>query len=69
MSTVSSARDRARARDDLAAMLRQPRRDLTAGLTVAIVALPVALGFGISPGRWRRYSVAPACRCPGRPVR
>jgi len=31
-------------------MLRQPRRDLVAGLTVAIVALPLALGFGISSG-------------------
>jgi sulfate permease, SulP family len=38
------------ARDDLAAMLRQPRRDLIAGLTVAVVALPLALGFGISSG-------------------
>lgn len=38
------------ARDDLAAMTRQPRRDLIAGLTVAIVALPLALGFGISSG-------------------
>ncbi len=37
-------------RDDLAAMVRQPRRDLVAGLTVAIVALPLALGFGISSG-------------------
>lgn len=38
------------ARDDLTAMLRHPRRDLIAGLTVAIVALPLALGFGISSG-------------------
>ncbi|TDD61494.1 SulP family inorganic anion transporter [Kribbella antibiotica] len=38
------------ARNDLAAMVRQPRRDLIAGLTVAIVALPLALGFGISSG-------------------
>ncbi|TDO30011.1 SulP family sulfate permease [Kribbella sp. VKM Ac-2527] len=38
------------ARSDLAAMLHQPRRDLLAGLTVAIVALPLALGFGISSG-------------------
>ena len=38
------------ARADLAAMLHQPRRDLIAGLTVAIVALPLALGFGISSG-------------------
>jgi len=27
-----------------------PRRDLTAGLTVAVVALPLALGFGVSSG-------------------
>ncbi|HEX4815535.1 MAG TPA: SulP family inorganic anion transporter [Nonomuraea sp.] len=34
----------------LAEMCRTPRRDLLAGLTVAIVALPLALGFGISSG-------------------
>ncbi|MFK4084848.1 SulP family inorganic anion transporter [Kribbella sp. NPDC020789] len=54
MSAATDLRDRALtllpARDDLAAMLRQPRRDLVAGLTVAIVALPLALGFGISSG-------------------
>lgn len=48
------ARERARAllprREDLAAMTRSPRRDLTAGLTVGIVALPLALAFGISSG-------------------
>lgn len=38
------------ARADFAAMRRQPRRDLLAGFTVAIVALPLALGFGISSG-------------------
>jgi SulP family sulfate permease len=38
------------AHDDLTAMLRQTRRDLIAGLTVATVALPLALGFGISSG-------------------
>lgn len=38
------------ARTDLAAMLHQPRRDFLAGLTVAIVALPLALGFGMSSG-------------------
>ncbi|MDW4907774.1 SulP family inorganic anion transporter [Streptomyces sp. ADMS] len=31
-------------------MTRDPRRDLLAGLTVAIVALPLALGFGVSSG-------------------
>ncbi|MEV6522880.1 SulP family inorganic anion transporter [Longispora sp. NPDC051575] len=38
------------ARADLAAMRRQPRRDVLAGLTVAVVALPLALGFGVSSG-------------------
>jgi len=37
-------------RGDLAQMCRDPRRDLLAGLTVAIVALPLALGFGVSSG-------------------
>lgn len=37
-------------RADLAEMGRSPRRDLLAGLTVAIVALPLALGFGVSSG-------------------
>lgn len=37
-------------RSDLNAMRRQPRRDLLAGLTVAIVALPLALAFGIATG-------------------
>jgi SulP family sulfate permease len=37
-------------RDDWTAMRRQPRRDLIAGLTVAVVALPLALGFGVSSG-------------------
>ena len=38
------------ARRDLAAMRRQPRRDIVAGLTVAVVALPLALAFGIASG-------------------
>ncbi|MDX2758854.1 SulP family inorganic anion transporter [Streptomyces sp. ME08-AFT2] len=38
------------ARADFALMARNPRRDLLAGLTVAIVALPLALGFGVSSG-------------------
>jgi SulP family sulfate permease len=37
-------------RADLADVRRDPRRDLLAGLTVAIVALPLALGFGVSSG-------------------
>src|SRR4249919_2432500 len=37
-------------RRDLAAMAKAPRRDLVAGLTVGVVALPLALGFGISSG-------------------
>ncbi|MFD0372099.1 SulP family inorganic anion transporter [Streptomyces sp. NPDC127114] len=37
-------------RADTAAMARDPRRDLLAGLTVAVVALPLALGFGETSG-------------------
>ncbi|MGV9383050.1 SulP family inorganic anion transporter [Nonomuraea sp. NPDC003707] len=37
-------------RESLAAMCRRPRQDLLAGLTVAVVALPLALGFGVSSG-------------------
>lgn len=37
-------------RRDLVSMTRSPRRDLVAGLTVGIVALPLALAFGISSG-------------------
>jgi SulP family sulfate permease len=37
-------------RADWHAAGRQPRRDLIAGLTVAVVALPLALGFGVSSG-------------------
>src|SRR5690606_22198244 len=37
-------------RSDYADLPRSWRRDLLAGLTVAIVALPLALGFGVSSG-------------------
>ncbi len=37
-------------RDDYADLPRSWRRDLVAGVTVAVVALPLALGFGISSG-------------------
>lgn len=37
-------------RSDLAAMRRRPGRDILAGVTVAVVALPLALAFGISSG-------------------
>ncbi|GAB3156601.1 SulP family inorganic anion transporter [Micromonospora sonneratiae] len=37
-------------RVDLATIRRSPGRDLLAGLTVAIVALPLALGFGVASG-------------------
>ncbi|WP_345337735.1 SulP family inorganic anion transporter [Planotetraspora kaengkrachanensis] len=47
-------------RDDLAAIGRRPRRDLLAGLTVAIVALPLALGFGISSGMGAEAGLATA---------
>jgi SulP family sulfate permease len=54
MTAVASAGRRIAAllptRNDWAAVRRQPRRDLLAGVTVAIVALPLALGFGVSSG-------------------
>lgn len=37
-------------RDDYAGAGRSWRRDLIAGLTVAVVALPLALGFGVNSG-------------------
>ncbi|TDC07295.1 SulP family inorganic anion transporter [Nonomuraea longispora] len=47
-------------RDELATMGRRPRRDLLAGLTVAVVALPLALGFGISSGMGAAAGLATA---------
>ncbi|WP_328935119.1 MULTISPECIES: SulP family inorganic anion transporter [unclassified Streptomyces] len=47
-------------RGDLAEMRRDPRRDLLAGLTVAIVALPLALGFGVSSGLGAEAGLATA---------
>jgi SulP family sulfate permease len=47
-------------RDDLVQMRRAPRRDLLAGLTVAIVALPLALGFGVSSGLGAEAGLATA---------
>ncbi|MBF8193359.1 SulP family inorganic anion transporter [Nonomuraea sp. K274] len=41
-------------------MRRSPRNDLLAGLTVAIVALPLALGFGISSGMGAASGLATA---------
>ncbi|MET8538266.1 SulP family inorganic anion transporter [Streptomyces sp. NPDC005065] len=48
------------ARADFAIMGRNPRRDLLAGLTVAIVALPLALGFGVSSGLGAEAGLATA---------
>jgi SulP family sulfate permease len=47
-------------RAEFSAMGRHPRRDLLAGLTVAIVALPLALGFGISSGMGAAAGLATA---------
>ncbi|OIK03640.1 SulP family inorganic anion transporter [Streptomyces monashensis] len=45
---------------DVARIRRDPRRDLLAGLTVAIVALPLALGFGVSSGLGAEAGLATA---------
>ncbi|MET7703053.1 SulP family inorganic anion transporter [Streptomyces sp. NPDC005485] len=64
--TTAFSRARARftallpGRGDLAQMRRDPRRDLLAGLTVAIVALPLALGFGVSSGLGAEAGLATA---------
>ncbi|MBZ6199297.1 STAS domain-containing protein [Streptomyces olivaceus] len=47
-------------RRDVAHMRRSPRRDLLAGLTVAVVALPLALGFGVSSGLGAEAGLATA---------
>lgn len=47
-------------RADLTEIRRDPRRDLLAGLTVAIVALPLALGFGVSSGLGAEAGLATA---------
>ncbi|WP_234367298.1 MULTISPECIES: SulP family inorganic anion transporter [Streptomyces] len=47
-------------RGDLDQVRRDPRRDLLAGLTVAIVALPLALGFGVSSGLGAEAGLATA---------
>lgn len=47
-------------RADFDQMRRHPRRDLLAGLTVAVVALPLALGFGVSSGLGAEAGLATA---------
>ncbi|WP_329264952.1 SulP family inorganic anion transporter [Streptomyces sp. NBC_01478] len=47
-------------RNDWAETRRAPRRDLLAGLTVAVVALPLALGFGVSSGLGAEAGLATA---------
>lgn len=47
-------------RGDLAAMRRSPKQDLVAGLAVAIVALPLALAFGVASGLGAQAGLATA---------
>lgn len=47
-------------REDLAAVRRHPRQDLVAGVTVAIVALPLALAFGVASGLGAQAGLATA---------
>lgn len=70
-------------RADITAVRRNPRRDLVAGVTVAVVALPLALAFGVASGLGAQAglatavvagiavpsSVARTSRSPGRPGR
>lgn len=50
MDVVKRLRSLVPTREDLEGMKRQPGRDLLAGITVAIVALPLALAFGVTSG-------------------
>ena len=45
---------------DLSAVRRDPKHDLVAGLTVAIVALPLALAFGVASGLGAQAGLATA---------
>ena len=45
---------------DLSAVRRNPKQDLVAGLTVAIVALPLALAFGVASGLGAQAGLATA---------
>ena len=47
-------------REDVHAIGRDPRQDLIAGLTVAIVALPLALAFGVASGLGAQAGLATA---------
>ena len=47
-------------REDLVAARRNPRQDLLAGLTVAVVALPLALAFGVASGLGAQAGLATA---------
>jgi SulP family sulfate permease len=47
-------------RSDLAAVRRGPRQDLVAGVTVAVVALPLALAFGAASGLGARAGLVTA---------
>src|SRR4051795_7456492 len=47
-------------RSDWTAVRRSPRRDIVAGLTVAVVALPLALAFGVTSGMGARAGLITA---------
>jgi MFS superfamily sulfate permease-like transporter len=57
---VARARALMPRRDDILAMRRNPRRDVIAGLTVAFVALPLALAFGEASGLGARAGLVTA---------
>src|SRR5690242_17250850 len=59
-SVVRKARGLLPGRADLAAMRRDPLNDLVAGLTVAVVALPLALAFGAISGLGARSGIVTA---------
>jgi SulP family sulfate permease len=60
LEQASRVRSLLPARADLTAVRREPRRDLVAGLTVAVVALPLALAFGVASGIGAQAGLATA---------
>src|SRR5690606_12483654 len=60
IAVVASAAQLLPRRADFRAMLHRPGRNIAAGLTVAIVALPLALAFGASSGLGAQAGVVTA---------
>ncbi len=59
-AALARLRDLLPTADDWRAVRRNPRRDLLAGVTVAVIALPLALAFGVTSGMGARAGLVTA---------